>query len=143
MKKLNLLLGILIAIMLFSCSSDDDSNESNQDELIGIWNLVSVENQGNDITAVDCQIEQNIIFTANNTGTEKAPEEITQTPCDFFTVPFNWTRNGNEITVVVDQEGTFLNEILLMTENTLEIVVTEIDGVAVPQNEQEIFKYEK
>ncbi|WP_179348294.1 lipocalin family protein [Winogradskyella pacifica] len=143
MKKLNLLLGFLIGIMLFSCSSDDDSNESNQDELIGIWNLVSVENQGNDVTAVDCQIEQNIIFTANNTGTEKAPEEITQTPCDFFTVSFNWTRNGNEIAVVVAQEGTFLNEILLLTENTLEIVVTEIDGVAVPQNQQEIFKYEK
>jgi hypothetical protein len=143
MKKLNLLFGILFGIMAFSCSSDDDSNDSNQDDLIGIWNLVSVENQGNEVIAIDCQTEQNIIYEADNTGSEKAPEEISQTPCDFFNVPFNWTRDGNEIIITVDQEGTFVNEILILTENTLEIVVTEIDGAAVPQNEQEIFKYEK
>lgn len=143
MKKLNLFSGILIAILLSSCASDDDSNDTNQDDLIGVWNLISVENQGNDNIAIDCQTEQNIIYNSNNSGTEKAPEEISQTPCDFFIVPFNWTRNGDEVTITVDQEGTFINEILLLTENRLEIVVTEMNGTAVPQNEQEIFKYEK
>ncbi|WP_299112250.1 lipocalin family protein [uncultured Winogradskyella sp.] len=141
MKKLNLILGILIGIIIFSCSSDDDN--SNQDEIIGVWNLMSIENQGNDITVVDCQTQQNIVYNSNNSGTEKAPEEISQTPCEFNTVPFNWSRNGNEITLTVGEEGTFVNEILLLTENRLEIVVIEMDGTAVPENEQEILKYEK
>lgn len=143
MKKPKLLFGILIVFLILSCSSDDDSNNTNQDDLVGTWNLISIENQGIDNIVIDCQTEQNIIYNSNNSGTEKAPEEISQTPCEFNTVPFSWTRNGNQVTITVDQEGTFVNEILLITENNLEIVVTEMNGTPVPQNEQEIFKYEK
>jgi len=143
MKKPKLLFGILVGFLILSCSSDDDSNDTNQDDLVGTWNLISIENQGNDVMVIDCQTEQNIIYNSNNSGTEKAPEEITQTPCEFNNVPFSWTRNGNQVTITVDQEGTFVNEILLLTENNLEIVVTEMNGTPVPQNEQEIFKYEK
>ncbi|MCA0133762.1 lipocalin-like domain-containing protein [Winogradskyella alexanderae] len=143
MKKPKLLFGILIGFLILSCSSDDDSNDTNQDDLVGTWNLVSIENQGNDVMVIDCQTEQNIVYNSNNSGTEKAPEEISQTPCEFNNVPFSWIRNGNQVTITVDQEGTFVNEILLLTENNLEIVVTEMNGTPVPQNEQEIFKYEK
>jgi hypothetical protein len=143
MKKANLFFGILIGFLIYSCSSDDDSNNSDQDDLVGTWNLISIENQGNAVMVIDCQTEQNIIYNSNNSGTEKAPEEISQIPCDFNTVPFNWTRNGNQVTITVDQEGTFVNKILLLTENELEIVITEMNGTSVPQNQQEIFKYEK
>ena len=145
MKKLYLLPLLLFGLIIFSCSSEEDSESpnTNQDALVGTWNLVSIENQGNDVLVTDCQTEQNIIYSSDNSGTEKAPEAISQTPCDFNTIPFNWSRNGSEVTITVAQEGTFVNQILVLTENALEIVVIEMDGTAVPQNEQEIFKYVK
>ena len=143
MKKLALLLVILITSFSLSCTSDDDSNNQNQDDLIGVWNLKSIENQGNDVTVVDCQTQQNITYNSDNFGTEKAPEEISQSPCEFNTVPFTWSRNGNQVTWTVNEEGIFIVEILLLTENRLEAVVIEMNGMAVPENEQEIFKYEK
>ncbi|XCF05788.1 hypothetical protein ABI125_13860 [Tamlana crocina] len=73
MKKANLFFGILIGSLIYSCSSDDNSNNSEQDDLVGTWNLISIENQGNDVMVIDCQTEQNIIYNSNNSGTEKAP----------------------------------------------------------------------
>ena len=37
MKKLNLVIGILIGIMILSCSNDDDETQVAENELIGIW----------------------------------------------------------------------------------------------------------
>ena len=85
MKKLNLklTLAFLIGINIFSCSSGDDSNITNQDDLVGIWNLVSIENQGNNVMVIDCQTEQNIIYNSDDSGTEKAPEEISRLQGDW------------------------------------------------------------
>ncbi len=69
MKKPKLLFGILIGFLILSCSSDDDSNDTYQDDLVGTWNLVSIENQGNDVMVIDCQTEQNIVYNSNNSGT--------------------------------------------------------------------------
>jgi len=143
MNKPKLLFGILIGLLILSCSSDDNSNDTNQDDLVGTWNLVSIENQGNDVMVIDCQTEQNIIYNSNNSGTETAPEEITQTPCEFNTAEFSWNRDGNQVTRMVAEEGTNVIEILLLNENNLQTVVIERNGIQVPENEQELFKYEK
>lgn len=143
MKKLNLLLGILIGIITFNCSSDDDSNDSNQDELVAVWNLKSVENQGNDVPVFGCGTDQTKTFNNGNTGSEYFPEDYDGNPCDFNTLQFNWTRDGNELTITVADEGTFVNQILLLTETQLQTVVVEISGTEVPENQREIFKYEK
>ncbi|NRA94484.1 MAG: lipocalin family protein [Psychroserpens sp.] len=145
MKNIRKLLLLISGLIIFSCSPGDDSNNDDtpQDLLVGLWNLTSIENQGNDIPAFDCQLEQTIFFNANGSGAEKAPEFVTQSPCEYVTNLFNWSRNGDEVTVTANQEGVFINEILFLSEDRLEIVVVEMDGVAVIPAEQEIFKYSK
>ena len=143
MKKLNLLLGILIGIIILACSSDDDSSSSNQDEIIAIWNLKSVENQSNDAPVFGCGIDQTTTFNNGNTGSEYFPEDFDGNPCEFNTLQFSWVRDGDQLTLTVAEEGTFVNQILLLTDTQLQIVVIEMNGTTVPEEQQEIFKYEK
>ena len=86
MNKLNLLFTILIGITIFNCSSDDDSNDINQDELIGVWNLKSVENQGNNVPVSGCGTDQTTTFNDENTGSEYFPEDYDGNPCEFNTL---------------------------------------------------------
>lgn len=143
MNKLNLLLGILIGITITACSSDDNTDTTNQDELIGIWNLKSVENQGNDVPVFGCGVDQTTTFNSENAGSEYFPEDYNAAPCEFITLPFTWTRDDNQLLITVPEEGIFINEIVRLTDTELQIVVVETNGNAVPQEQQEIFKFEK
>ena len=52
---------------------------------------------------------------------------------------FSWLREVNQLTLIVAEEGTFVHEILLLNETQLQIVVVEMNGVTVPEEEQENF----
>jgi hypothetical protein len=143
MKKY-LVFGLLVVFVfgISSCGSDDDTQTDAQDDLIGVWILKSVENQGVDVPTMDCQTQQTITFNSDLTGGERFPENQ-MTPCDFSTTSYTWVRNGNQITQSVSGEGIFVNEILLLNPTQLQIVVIERNGTTVPQNQREIYKYEK
>nr|WP_042248298.1 lipocalin family protein [Nonlabens ulvanivorans] len=143
MKKY--LVHILVLVIYFSftsCGSDDDVQTVNQDDIVGIWTLKSVENQGVDVPTMNCQTEQTITFNSDLTGGERFPENQ-MAPCDFSTTSFTWVRNGDLITQSVTGEGTFVNEVIVVNSTQLQVVVIERNGTAVPQNQQEIYKYEK
>ncbi|MDG5493013.1 hypothetical protein [Psychroserpens sp. SPM9] len=97
MKKTNLLLVLFFGLILFSCASDDDTNTTNQDELIATWSLKSVENQGNDVPVFGCGIDQTTTFNNGNTGNEYFPEDYDGIPCEFNTLQFSWLREVNHI----------------------------------------------
>lgn len=143
MKKY--LVRVLLLVLVFSissCGSDDDAQPASQDDIVGVWTLKSVENQGSDVPTMDCRAQQTITFNSDLTGGERFPENQ-MAPCDFSTTSYTWIRNGNLVTQSVAGEGTFVNEIILVNATQLQIVVTERNGITVPQNQQEIFKYEK
>ncbi|GAL74849.1 lipocalin family protein [Nonlabens ulvanivorans] len=143
MKKY--LVHILVLVIFFSftsCGSDDDVQTVNQDDIVGIWTLKSVENQGVGVPTMNCQTEQTITFNSDLTGGERFPENQ-MAPCDFSTTSFTWVRNGDLITQSVTGEGTFVNEVIVVNSTQLQVVVIERNGTAVPQNQQEIYKYEK
>jgi hypothetical protein len=144
MPKLNKLLILLITLIVLSCSSDDDKSNSNiQDDIIGTWSLVSIENQGNDIPVFGCGTEHTITYNSGNLGEEYFSQDFNENPCIFNTLNFTWERTGNLINKAIEFEGNNVNEIILLTDNQLQIAVVEWNGVAVPENEQEIYKYVK
>jgi hypothetical protein len=133
---------IVLAFGISSCGSDDDTQTEAQDNLIGVWTLKSTENQGVDIPTVNCLAQQTVTYNSDFSGGESFPENE-MAPCDFSTTNYTWDRNSNLITISVIEEGIFVNEILLLNPTQLQIVVIESNGFPVPQNQREIYKYEK
>lgn len=142
MNNIKLLLPIILACFIISCGSDDDAEASNQDEIVGVWTLKSVENQGVNVPTVDCRVQQTVTYNVNFSGGESFPENDTE-PCDFSTTNFTWNRNSSTVTLNVAGEGTFVNEIILVNATQLQTVVVERNGVSVSQNQREIYRYEK
>ena len=143
MKKLNVSIVALITLLFTSCSSDDSNEPAQDNQLIAEWNLVSTEFQGNDEPVVDCQTQQTITYNADGTGGEFFPEDISATTCEFSETQFTWTRGNNQITTTVNEEGVFVSDILVLNDSRLEIVTVIRNGNNIPDNEREIFKYEK
>jgi hypothetical protein len=141
-KYLRFSLFVVLVFGVLSCGSDDDIKSESQDEIVGLWTLKSVENQGTDVPTLDCRAQQTITFNSDLTGGERFPENQ-MAPCDFSTTSYTWVRSGNQLTQSVSGEGTFVNEIILVNTTQLQIVVNERNGMTVPQNQQEIYKYEK
>jgi hypothetical protein len=141
-KYLRFSLFVVLVFGVLSCRSDDDIKSESQDEIVGLWTLKSVENQGTDVPTLDCRAQQTITFNSDLTGGERFPENQ-MAPCDFSTTSYTWVRSGNQLTQSVSGEGTFVNEIILVNTTQLQIVVNERNGMTVPQNQQEIYKYEK
>lgn len=63
MKKILLL---LFAVSLFSSCSDDDDATTNDEQILGTWNLVAVSNVP--FTIDDCTTQSYINFMADNTA---------------------------------------------------------------------------
>ncbi len=70
MKKLNLLFGIIIGIIILSCSSENDNN-TNQNTIIGEWQqikTIEVYFDGTEISEDLTQCEQQGRLTLNSNG---------------------------------------------------------------------------
>lgn len=72
MKKLNLFIGIVIGILFFSCSSEDDNNNhSDNDPIVGQWKIINETyfdlngNQSFQQTPSDCLQESRETFSLN------------------------------------------------------------------------------
>lgn len=110
MKKLNLLIGILIGLFFFSCSSNDDNQNNMTASIIGSWNLV--ERNGN--SNITCPLT--LIITENKI-TENEHYGIDCTEIDSITDPYTFT--GNTFTIQTGI-GDFVFTIISLTESQLE-----------------------
>ena len=122
MKNTNLLIGILIGIIILSCSSDDDNSQTTENELIGVW----VRIDSNDT------FEERFTFSSNGSGNvyflDGTEENTTQ---------FNWTTENNILTLTNDEPtpnpGNFTTtysvnsdgQLILFNDETLPYNITE------------------
>ena len=90
MKKLNLIIGILIGIMILSCSNDDDETQVAENELIGIWLRID----SNDT------FEERYTFNSNQTGNNYFLDGSFTNSSDF-----NWTTENNILTTTTDDDS--------------------------------------
>lgn len=70
MKKLNLFMCVVLALLIFSCSKDDDSKNSDSDDLIiGVWKPVKDVWTNNGVEEVEvfstCEQKSRLTFEGN------------------------------------------------------------------------------
>lgn len=148
MKKLKLVLGILIGILTFSCSSDDDSSSSQNNPLIGEWRLTSISLNGENLNLNECMLEQTLTFQTNGNKVEYFWEEMT--PCTYDTFTSQYTFENNILVSINEADGINgvayqkTNEVLTLNNTTLIYVETgdNVEGTY-PDNQQQTFTYLK
>jgi hypothetical protein len=97
MKKLNLLFVILIGILMFSCSSNDDS-ESNSDIIIGKWRIIEKYESNIPVELETCEphfyteYKSDKSIIGDRIVSDEFPEE-----CGILSTEFgwNWKNLGN------------------------------------------------
>ena len=151
MKKLNLVIGILIGIMILSsCSSDDDSN-SNSVSIVGIWKPIKevfVCSTGNEETSdfSTCLLMTRLTFNSNNTFNNQEYSEDTVDCLENFSngtwtlITNNLTFNLSEVTVIptffeltdnIIKIGYYNNVNLLTCDNGSELSYSYVEYVRI------------
>ncbi|MGB0198669.1 MAG: lipocalin family protein [Flavobacteriaceae bacterium] len=120
MKNLNLCIGLLLGLIILSCSSEDDENKTDA-SILGKWILVSESYEGDEEPLSDCELMQTLTF--NSDGTLEVYVLVDDDPCVFETTTVAYAKNENEFTVSIEEDGeTFMvrNRIKKLTETELE-----------------------
>ncbi|QJP33457.1 hypothetical protein F0365_03055 [Nonlabens sp. Ci31] len=108
MNKTNIYFLILISLIIPSCSSDDDNNESNTDgSIIGLWEIESATFNGQ--TEVDTET---VFFMNDNTV------RFDYVGNDFGNA--TWTKSGTQLVMDFGDPEPFVVEILELTDNRLQ-----------------------
>jgi|SRR5690554_1863981 len=113
MKTLSLFL--LMAVLLVGCSKDDDSSESAS--LIGTWKLTAEKLNGVNEDLDACDLKTTLVFSA---ATLKFTAYFGENCEESFEETGDYTRNGNTITIVFEDETQSV-EITKLTNTTLEV----------------------
>ena len=127
MKKLVLLLSVF-ALVLTSCSSDDDnSNDLSQELLIGTWTYFKAFEDGVEIVLSDCEKQETQVFNTDGTFTITEYDDF-DGPCTLDgTFSGTWVNSGNGIYTVTAFGQTF-SQAITFDSDTYSAVYTEDDG---------------
>jgi hypothetical protein len=143
MKKLNLVLGILIGLMIFSCSSDsNDEPQLTLEELLiqgSPWtfshyemlNIIDAGNSSFDQADIENDINQNnngeiVTFNNDGTGSDFIPNHGTDL--------WNWEIiNGNQLKITFDGGNSDVIENISTTSSQM---IIEIESVSYDEQAQ-------
>ena len=129
MKKLNLFFSLLIiALVASSCSSDDsdNQNQTNNDLIIGKWNVTSIDG----LPDGDCELESYLEIFEDGTFLEQSFGGTFGGPCSPDAPDTGtWTFDGTTYTETFDEPNDLIvdsvsHEILELTETTMTYRVT-------------------
>lgn len=140
MKKANLLFGIFIALIIFSCSSDDDSSNAGENNLLGEWILVNQIYDGQNEELSECELQETLTFNSNGTLISYYTD---LDPCQFFSETQQYEVDGNELKILFGEGSDFRYNILTLTENNLSIENYYRNGSTLEENERTTYEYEK
>ena len=140
MKKLNLLFGILIALTVMSCSSDDDDSNSNEPIIIGEWVLVNQIYNGQNEILSPCELQETLTFNSNETLVSYYTDND---PCEFFTENQQYSLNGVELTILFGQNSDFRYNVLTLSSTVLSIENFYRNGETLEDNNRTTYQYEK
>ena len=125
MRKSKSFIVILLIVILFVLSCDDDSpSKPNASDLIGTWVLTKMTVGGNEYNPVEMGFSVTIIFNSDGTfqSTEIDGEETT---VDTGT----WSTSGNTLTITSTEDGVTISGPYSVAGNKLTITITdEEDG---------------
>ena len=140
MKKLNLLLGILIGMIVLSCSSDDNDSNSNEPTIIGKWILVNQIYNGENENLSDCQLQHTLTFNTNGTLISYYSD---YDPCEFFTETQQYELNGDELKILFGENSDFRYNVLSLNVTELSIENFYRNGEILQENYRTTRKYER
>lgn len=138
--KQNLLIGILMLLSVFSCSSDDGNSATNQSIIIGEWILVNQIYNGQTETLSECELQETLTFNSNGTLISYYTDND---PCEFFTETQEYQLNGNELQILFGQSSDFRFNILTLTTTQLSIENFFRNGETLEENDRTTYQYEK
>ncbi|WP_196889618.1 hypothetical protein [Aureivirga sp. CE67] len=97
------ILGLVMVLLFFSCSSDDDSSDYIEKSFTDTWTLeyLLINNEPYEIN--DCLKKYNIVIRENNTGVVNE-YRVTDPSCPLVEWEFSWTQL-NEFHYVFDFEA--------------------------------------
>jgi len=131
MKKLTILIMILTLLINFSCSSNDDSSNSNN--LIGTWKPikeVDVCSTGSEQVSEysECRQTGMLTFSSNESMTVTVYEVDLGICEQVYNASGIWTLNENNLTITIDSE-TDTPTFFELTNNTLRIGYYDSDPI--------------
>ncbi|MDT0645259.1 lipocalin family protein [Zunongwangia sp. F260] len=89
MKKIFLL--FMSLAVLSSCSNDDDANGNGDNDILGTWGLVAINNAGNfPVTVNECSSQSQITFNSDGTAFSEYYTQ-TETECTLDSEEGNWS----------------------------------------------------
>lgn len=106
-KVIFLMLALTMGLGVISCSSDDDSGNQPQFNIVGTWKVTAqyINNTQQDISDV-CAFKGNVKFISGGTYTEDVWMEDDTTACHLEeTIGGTWVKSGNSYTVNITTEG--------------------------------------
>jgi hypothetical protein len=130
MKKLNLLFSILIGVLMFSCSSNDDS-ESNSDIIIGKWRTIERYESNIQVELETCaphfyvEYKSDKYIISDRILSDEFPEECGMVSTELG---WNWKNLGNNQYRIryLEEQGTIIT-IYKEGEN---LVFESADGIS-------------
>jgi hypothetical protein len=148
MKK-SLVLIVIIAFSLFSCSKSDDG-EIAQSSIVGKWRLVSVEQYGKLLPLTACDLSGYVELFANNTFVQ-AYGEYNGSTCVIVTDNSTYTLVDNILVIeeTYANGGTYVSnsyvKFITPTKFTLKNYYLKEgkDILNIPESEQETVTFEK
>lgn len=96
MKKITFLIAIILGIITFSCSSENNENENNEITIIGQWKLTSGSSDEGEYQLNECSLQNIIKFNNDLTGNTDEHSDDTG-DCLNSINNFTYEINNNEI----------------------------------------------
>ncbi len=148
MKQLSyILLAIFTISQFISCSSDDSNGSNDQNLILGKWQLIKVTRNMDEVILSDCRKEETLTFFDNGNIENYF---VDSDPCDFSTKTFQYSVNDDELTFSIPNEGingrTYIlkSRILCLTKSKLEFQYFNDNEVGdYPESQRETQEYIK
>lgn len=102
MKKISWII-LSALVLVFSCSKDEDEEPTGRDPLIGTWNMVAVEQNGQevDVTNQPCLRDSRLdVNEGTMTLTLSAPLEEGSTDCETESASAAWENDNGSYYVI-------------------------------------------
>ena len=125
MKNFILLLCVSVFV-LTSCSSDDDSNSS-QNQIIGTWTYFQSFEDGVEIVLTDCEKQETQEFLSNGDFTISFYDDFDGSCEEFFVLSGTWSNSGSN-TYILEALGETISQELVFEDDTYSFTETETEG---------------
>ncbi|WP_024770361.1 lipocalin-like domain-containing protein [Aquimarina macrocephali] len=125
MKKVILVTTVFLSALTFSCSSDDDANDTT-DPIVGTWKYTQSLVDGKEESLSACEKKGNYVFATDGKANDNYYEDV-NSECELDAVSGTWKKNDNGT-----YTGTFTDSVEEYSETFKlsdgKLLIEETDG---------------